>query len=75
MIGEPVNGEALMTQARVARFHPWLLVVIVAVVLVLLLTVLLLVVSQPGLTHVMGSMLQAPAKMAPICATLPTDCP
>jgi hypothetical protein len=60
-------------QARVARVHPWLLVALVAIVL--LLAAVLLVVSQPGLTHAVGSLLQRPAPMADNCIGSTTLCP
>jgi len=45
------------------RFNPWLVAAIVAAVL--LLAAVLLVVSQLGLIHAIGSMLQGPQQMAP----------
>jgi hypothetical protein len=59
----------------VAPVNPRLLVVIVALVLVLLLTAVLLVVSQPGLTHAIGSLLQGQAPTADNCIGSTSLCP
>jgi hypothetical protein len=73
MVGDPVKGEALVIQARVARVHPWLLLAIVAIIL--LLTAALLIASQSGLTHAMSSLLQRPAPLAGNCLGGTVICP
>jgi hypothetical protein len=48
---------------------------VVIVAIVLLLAAVLLVVSQPVLTHAVGSLLQRPAPMADYCLGSATLCP
>ncbi len=59
--------------SSVSRTPVWILVAMVVVVLVA--SAALIIMSQPGLIHAFGSMLQGPAQMAPICGGIPGPCP
>jgi hypothetical protein len=61
-----------VSQATVSRINPWILVAIVATLIVL--ASALLVVSEPGMIHALNSLLQSPARMAPVCNGAPTPC-
>jgi hypothetical protein len=69
----PAIGDLHMNDALAFRVNPWLLAAIIAAIV--LVSAVILVVSQQGLIHTIGGMLQGPQQMAPWgCSGLPGPC-